>query len=149
MENEKSPHLYKIFASIMILVVLVFQASLIPARMLTGWSGEWYWPFIDYPMYDKAHYENEHPEIYFTLELTHKDGEIVKLNEDDLGMSFWNFFRLTNNMQKGEGKAVDLFMGIYPDAGEVAEIRLYSSPYVVTRQGRAESAPELLNRITF
>jgi hypothetical protein len=72
--------------SCVIVAVLGLQLLAIISR-----PGEWTWPFIDYPMYSGSHQEGERIPSFYTVTATTKDGRVLQITPEDLGVNFWVF----------------------------------------------------------
>jgi hypothetical protein len=135
--------------SLVIVVILLAQFSMIPLKVAGKPAYMWYWPIVDYPMYEEAHVEGDHILVIFFIEVTWQDGSVYKVDREDLGMQFHPFQYLSRSLVSGSEGGVDKFLSLYQKEGqsEVAEIRVYTPPLIITRRGPAQAPSKLLRTI--
>jgi hypothetical protein len=134
--------------SAVIVAVLVLQAvatfDLFPR--LLGRPSSYFWPFLDYPMYRRAHYEGETIEVYRVVGLLEGGGETV-IEPADLGLSFWKFRDgFVWAIRQRDGARLAVYAEHYrARAGRrLAALRLERAGHRVTRAGIEAVAPETL-----
>jgi len=139
---------YEIFISLFIAGVLLLQAATLVDRY-TGASlgGRKLWPIISYLMYDDPHYEGETIQAYYPLEATLRDGSVVQINKEDLGLSFWNYLHLGDELAKNHDAAVNMVLRLYKKPDQLAELRVKTLPLMITRDGAAYKAPQVVRTI--
>jgi len=135
-------------ATCIVVSILLLQGSAILFMAVGKPIGSWFWPIIDYPMYSKPHYEGDYIEVYFTLEAEMADGTVANITADDVGLNFWKFYYICNGLKLSKRAAADLLVSLLPNGDSIKEIRVYSPPYRLTKNGSKVVPPKLLNKIT-
>jgi len=139
---------YEIFVSLFIAGVLLLQAATLVDRYTgAGLGGRKLWPILSYLMYDDPHYEGETIQAYYPLEGTLRDGTVVQINKEDLGLSFWNYLHLGDELAKSRESAVNLVLRLYKKSDQLAELRVTTLPLMITRTGAAYKAPQVVRTI--
>jgi hypothetical protein len=54
-------------------------------------TGRWGWPFVAYPMYNEAHFENERVQYDWVVYAVLEDSSEVIVTPDDLDITWWLF----------------------------------------------------------
>ena len=132
--------------SLIILVFLVSQAMVIIIPVMF-----YYWPFMDYPMYSPAHYENELVNDNYELVGVTFDGQEQQIAHREIGLSFfqvndWLVPRLLKDQP-------DLTIEPYLDKlrtlnnGLFQRIRIQAKPVKISRAGISESAIQVFKVI--
>jgi hypothetical protein len=139
---------YEVFVSLFIAGVLFLQAATLTDHY-TGASlgGRKLWPILSYLMYDDPHYEGETIQAYYPLEGTLRDGTVVEINKEDLGLSFWNYLHLGDDLAKNRASAVNMLLRLYKKSSQLTEVRVKTLPLMITRTGQAYKAPRLVRTI--
>lgn len=147
MRGKTDSRIGRLAVSWVILVVLAFQG--IAAAGLTPGPVEkspFLWPFLDYPMYTRPHYEGEGIPRYRVIGVTDEDRE-VEITPETLGTDYWiyrNAF-LFSFRYRGERDELEPGVQLYEDRHGVSlvEVRLENRPLVLTREGTVDGALEL------
>lgn len=134
--------------SIVVVAVLALQAAASFALLapLAGRGPNWLWPFLDYPMYARAHREGavvDRPVVIGTL----PDGREVPVRPEDLGLNFWRFhYGVVEGLERGniDGLAVHADLYRARHGTPLARLRLESRPLVVTRDGVRPGRPTVV-----
>jgi hypothetical protein len=129
--------------SVLILGVLVAQ-TVSSFRRTYKW-----WPFLSYPMYADAHYENERILVHYSLYAVTSDGKRHYLDPDtDMKIGFWRYLKLSRQLaDKVLEPAIPSLAAIktlYPD---LQEIQVEDFPMIITRDGPAKAPRKILNTI--
>lgn len=135
--------------SLLVSAILLAQAATLPLKLSGNSPHTWYWPIIDYPMYEFSHQAGEYVISQRTLEVVHRDDSVDRLTAEDLGLNFWNFLYLTGRLQRGNVAAMQQLMEIYDRGSELSKVRVFSPPVILTKQGAAKAEPKLLGELTF
>jgi hypothetical protein len=139
--------LYEIFISVFVAVLLLAQAATLGDRYFgTKFGGRKYWPIISYLMYDDPHFEGETIKAYYPLEGVLIDGQVVAIGQDDLGLDFWNYMHLGEALSQNKPEALKLLLHLYKK-GHLTEVRVKTLPVMVTRQGPAYKASEIVRSL--
>lgn len=138
---------YQTFVTMFIAGVLLLQAGASSGFGFLNLGSRSRWPFIGYRMYDDVHYEGETIQAYYELEGTLTDGTIVQIAREDLGLIFWNFLYLGNNLAENSPADVNLLLKLYPKANQLVEIRVKTLPLMITRSGQAYKPPVIVRTI--
>lgn len=137
----------KLFASAVIVGVLALQG--IAVLRLTPGPVEkppFLWPFVDYPMYHRPHYEGDtipRQRVYGVLE----DSTEVRVEPSDLGLEFWWLRRgLVFSMVGEDTSDVVGYARRYAErAGRsLTAFRLYRHPLVLRESGAEPALPVLV-----
>lgn len=135
----------RFFASGIIVAMLLLQGSMIAFMVGGNAVGTWFWPIIDYPMYSGAHQEGDYIKQSIPIEVVTENGAVTKVTANDVGLNFWKFLYIGTGILKSSQKSADLLVSLLPYGDVVTEIRAYSSPYIITKNGKADVQPVLLN----
>ena len=135
-------------ASFFLASILLLQGSVLVFMAIGKPVGAWFWPIIDYPMYSGAHEEGDHLKAFLILEVVTEDGMVSKVTADDVGLNFWKFLYIGSGIAKSSKRSADLLVSLLPDGKNITEVRVYSSPYIITKNGKADATPKLLNILT-
>jgi hypothetical protein len=139
---------YEVVVSVFIAAVLLAQAATLGDRYLgTKIGGRRFWPILSYMMYDDPHYAGETIKAYYPLEGVLKDGRVVEITREDLGLDFWNYLHLGDSLAQNQPAALNLLVTLYKKSNQLVELRVKTLPVMVTRQGQAYKAPEILRTI--
>jgi hypothetical protein len=131
---------YEIAISLFVAAVLLAQAATLGDRYFgTKFGGRKFWPIISYLMYDDPHYERETIKAYYPLEGVLQDGRVVAISQDDLGLDFWNYMHLGDDLAQNKPAALKLLTRLYKK-DRLTEVRVRTLPVMVTRQGQAFKA---------
>lgn len=134
--------------SLLVAGILLAQAVTLPLKLSGHSPHTWYWPIVDYPMYEFAHQEGEYVISERTLEVELLDGTVEQISGKQLGLNFWNFLYFTGRLQRGETASVQLLVETYDRGGELSRLRVYSPPIILTREGARKTEPKLLGELT-
>jgi len=145
MKSFSGEKAYRFFASGVIVTMLLLQGNVITFMAAGNPIGTWYWPIMDYPMYSGAHQEGDYMKVSFPLEVVTEDGVVTKITADDVGLNFWKFLYIGTGISKSSQKSADLLVSLLPNGDRITEIRVYSSPFIITKKGVADAPPKLLN----
>lgn len=138
---------YRVVISLFCVAILGMQGATLVGTV-TGkpvWS--WYWPIIDYPMYDTPHVAGDHVNAKYLMEATLDDGRVVSITKETLGLSIWNFQYLARDIAKGDRKALHELQALYANRDHLVEVRVNTLPVIVTEKGMREGHSVLLNRM--
>ena len=139
---------YEIIVSLFIAGVLLLQAATMGDRYFdTRLGGRRLWPILSYFMYDDAHYEGETIRAYYPLEGTLRDGTVVQIVKEDLGLSFWNYMHLGNRLAQNPPADVTILLKLYQKSDQLVEVRVKTLPLMITRTGQAYKAPVVVRTI--
>ena len=148
---EQKEKILRTIASSIIVLIFSLQASTIVLMAMGKPMGTWYWPFIDYPMYSVAYYEGDYVDAYHILKIVMDDGELREVKGRDIGLNFFKFLYLTrglkNYTESSSRRSIETLVSLYPDGRRIKEIQVFTSSYIVTRNGMAEAEPKMLNKI--
>ena len=139
--------LLRVTATGIVIVILLLQGSTIVFMALGKPMGTWYWPIIDYPMYSAARYEGERINAYYNIDVVLKDGSLIAVTADDVGLNFWKFLYIGDGIKRSRKQSAELLIALHPDGENITEIRVYGLPYVLGKDGMYEAEPKLLNSI--
>ena len=64
--------------------ILIVQTGVILSPLIGVETGGWYWPFLDYPMYSKTHFEGEAVKVRDQIAVILSDGTELDVELDDL-----------------------------------------------------------------
>lgn len=142
-----SDKILRLTASSFLVSILLLQGSTIVFMAFGKPLGTWFWPIIDYPMYSVSHVEGDYINVYFTLEVEMIDGTVSKVTADDVGLNFWKFHYIGAGISKSVKASADLLVALHPKSESITEIRVYSSPFIITKSGKGLAPPKLLNKI--
>lgn len=137
--------LYRLFVSVVIVAVLVFQA-VASIRLTVGplERSPYLWPFIDYPMYSQPRYEGDElprHRVFGVIE----GGERIRITPEILDADYWIyrdafvFPFLHTPLRADLAPGVELFesrRGV-----RLIEVQLEDHPFIVTREGWVEGSP--------
>ena len=146
---EGKVHIFRTMISIFVVLVLMLQGYVMVMMGVGKEIGEWYWPFIDYPMYSGSHYEGEYINAYYIVKAVMRDGRVVEVTEKDLGLNFFKFIYIADGIKKSNKDDAHQLIRLHPEGENIAAVRVYTAPYILTRTGRQQAEPKLLNTITF
>ena len=117
--------------------ILIVQTGVILSPLIGVETGGWYWPFLDYPMYSKTHFEGEAVKVRDQIAVILSDGTEHDVELDDVDLNFWFFqvlaIRLVSNDPRGANQLVER----HPRGDEIREIVVYQYPVSVTKDGPA------------
>lgn len=105
---------------------------------------QWGWPFVAYPMYRGAHYENERLHHDFTAYVVLADGSRAQISPGDLGMDWWRFREnVVGAMFAEDTEALQTTVDQYCQQHEarVIGLELEDMGVVVTRNGMKDGLP--------
>lgn len=108
-----------------------------------------YWPFIDYTMYSKAHYPGDSINRYVLFGIL-KDSREVSISSFDLGLTFYQFINgLVPAMIKGETAKIQLYVQLYErnHGKSLVGLRLENHPIVLSRERSRPGAIQALKTI--
>lgn len=126
----------KTLVSIVILTCLGFQALVVLGPQ-PSYEGGFFWPFTDYPMYDRARYEGGVNNRYFLFGET-TPSEVKQLYPRDFGLSAWIFSRgPVAALLKDDEKKTLFFADLYQKRhGEkLVSLRLEQHSWEIRRDG--------------
>lgn len=137
--------LYRLFASTVIVAVLVLQA-VASIRLTVGplERSPYLWPFIDYPMYSQPRYEGDELPRHRVFGIT-EAGERIRITPEALDTDYWIFRDafvfpfLHTPLRDDLAPGVELFesrRGV-----RLIEVQLEDHPLVLTREGWIEGWP--------
>ena len=134
--------------SCFVTIILLSQGSALLFMAIGKPIGTWFWPIIDYPMYSGAHEEGDYLYASLTLEVVTGDGVVSNVTADDIGLNFFKFYYIGAGISKSSKRYADYLISLMPNGNDVAEVRVYSSPYIITKKGKTDAPPKLLNVMT-
>lgn len=140
-------HIRRWAVSLLVGGILLAQAITLPLKLSGNSPHTWYWPIIDYPMYEFSHQAGEYVISQRTLEVEHLDGSTDRLTSEDLGLGFWNFLYMTGRLQRNNPEGVKQLLEVYDRGSEVKLVRVYSPPIILTKQGAKKVQPKLLGEV--
>ena len=147
MATGKREAQYRLVISLFCALIVGLQGATIIATIAGKPVWSWYWPIIDYPMYDLPHVEGDHVNATYLVDATLDDGKVVRITKESLGLSIWNFQILARSLGQGEPSSVKQLQQLFPTGDHLVEVRVRNLPVVVTRQGMREEPSVELNRI--
>lgn len=127
------------FVSIVIVIILSLQ-------LYAGFRDpdQWGWPFVAYPMYRGAHYENERLHHDFTAYVVLADGSRELVSPESLDMSWWQFREnVVGAMFAEDIESLQTTVDRYCQQhdAEVVGLELEDMGVVVTRNGMKDGLP--------
>ncbi|MGH8579988.1 MAG: hypothetical protein ACREVK_07690 [Gammaproteobacteria bacterium] len=133
---------YQRAVSIFILFVLAMQTyvSVIP-------GGDDFWPFIDYPMYQRKHREGERVDVGHSVYATFADGSEVKIGPADVGTTHFKFQgHVARALVHGRENSWKPLIQQFEKRRNVKIIRLRveNYPMVITKEGGRPAPAEVL-----
>jgi hypothetical protein len=133
-----------------IFTILFAQFSVIPRKFIGKPALLWYWPIIDYTMYERSRVAGESITSRYDIEISLFDGSVHKVKDDDLGLPLFPLIQLSKGLAKGNERDIAKFMSLYKGEhrDEIAEIRVYAPPLIITKTGPDEGPAKLLGTIT-
>ena len=129
------------FISFVILAILGMQTYAVVIR------SAWYWPFIDYPMYARSHYEGERVPVKYTINATLSDNKKVSLVHEDLDLNDWKFnYKFVYPVLRNDVKGMQELIEYYRNrtGKKIVRVEILDSGYRVTRDGLLETGPSVL-----
>lgn len=138
----------RFITSCFLVSILLLQGSTLVFMVFGKPLGTWFWPIIDYPMYSGSHQEGDYLEVSFTLVVEMADGTVSEVTADDVGLNFWKFYYIGMGISHSEKAPADLLVSLHPNGNSITEVRVYSSPFIITKNGKAAAPSKLLNKIT-
>jgi hypothetical protein len=105
---------------------------------------QWGWPFVAYPMYRGAHYENERLRYDFTTYAMLSDGSRQQIKPGDLGMDWWRFrANLIDPVFREDREALQIVVDHYcEESGQkVTGLEIEDLGVIVTRDGMKDGLP--------
>lgn len=132
--------------SALILAVLVTQ-------IYTGFrKGYKWWPFLAYPMYAEAHFENERIGVENYMYAVTPKGRIYLHPDRDLHLGFWRYDGVARGLRDGKLKqnsgALALIRSVHPD---IERLEIEDYPVIITRDGPKPAPKKIvatINRAT-
>jgi hypothetical protein len=144
--------LRKRLLSVVIITILGLQTGpIITQPMPEHYWGDKYWPFTNYPMYNRGRAEGDYVNVGNTIIATLDNGEQLTFsnkNPGKLGINFWNFFELCTNLLRPVGhNYVAKFTSLHPLGDQMVKLEIYNYPVIVTRDGPKEAEQKLMKTI--
>jgi hypothetical protein len=133
--------------SLLVGAILLAQAATLPLKVSGNSPHTWYWPIIDYPMYEVPHQAGEYVISHRTLEVEHRDGSTRQISGQDIGLSFWDFLYLTGRLHRGEEPSVKLLIDLYDRGSELVKVRVFTPPIILTKQGAQTGESKMLSEL--
>jgi hypothetical protein len=124
---------------------VIFGTILLQAAASSGILGERFWPFLNYPMYRKPHYQGENISTYRLVGILRDASEIPILPED-LHLNFWKFKTgPVAAIRLNEAALLRRYMGGYqarhPD---LTAVRLEDHPKELTERGVVDAPAKMV-----
>jgi hypothetical protein len=107
-------------------------------------TGRWGWPFLAYPMYENAHYENERLYDELTAYAILTDSTRVEIKRTDLGMDFWLYwYNVVQPIRHGHLDLLEPVLQRYCEEFEnrVIKLHLEDQGVAIGRDGPIEGLP--------
>lgn len=125
-------------ASAFILACLLAQAA-------TSFTplGERFWPFLNYHMYRKAHYEGEAVYQYALIGIA-AEGDEVPIRPEDLNLTFYKFhWGLVDAIRFNDLTELNKYVSWYETkfGRQLSAVRLENHPYKIVREGIVRAEP--------
>lgn len=137
--------------SLFIITILGLQAMPILSEATDNRWGYYYWPFINYPMYNRGHDEGEHVEVGNLVKATLSNGKQIAFSfqkSEELGLTLFTFQKKINELLRPNGHIfADDFVALHPQGDKIVKLEIYNYPIVVTKDGPKEAEQELLKSI--
>jgi hypothetical protein len=147
--------------SLIIATVLTLQASVtfrawlrsfsVPPSLTRMLSPPTLWPFVDYPMYSRPHYEGE-PIPQVRIVGTLDDGTEVWIRPGDVGLDSWHFkIHLVRGLDTNNAARVRELVHLYEARhnGRLIGLRLENHPLILSRDGIRPGPPEVHQNLSF
>jgi hypothetical protein len=147
--------------SLIIATVLTLQASVtfrawlrslsLPPSLTSMLSPPTLWPFVDYPMYSRPHYEGE-PIAQFRISGTLEDGTEVWIKPGDVGLDAWHFsIHFVRGLGSNDAARVKDLVRLYQARHNrrLVGLRLENHPLILSRDGIRPGPPEVRQNLSF
>ena len=108
------------------------------------------WPFLDYPMYGRAHYQGEAVRQFVVVGIF-ADASEARILPKDLGLDFWKFeYGPVQMLRRGDVESLKPYAQLYNDRQnkQLVGIRLENHPLTLSDQGVRAAAPQVLNSVS-
>jgi hypothetical protein len=108
------------------------------------------YPFLNYPMYNKAHPEGVSVS-QFTLTAIFADGTQKQLTEEDFALSLYQFNTgLLKSLQNDDRPKIQQYIKAYNQSNSqpFVTLQLESTPLTITQEGVIEGTNKVINRIS-
>jgi len=103
------------FAAISAIIVAILGTQFVAGFVDTG---RWGWPIIAYPMYATAHFDGDRFDDYHVYAVL-ADGSRLRVDPEELGMSFWIFRRnVVNQVETGSLEGLAPIVERYCERGQ-------------------------------
>jgi hypothetical protein len=105
--------------------------------------GERFWPFLNYHMYRKAHYEGDAVYRYALVGIPEK-GDEVPIRAEDLDLTFYKFhWGLVDAIRFNDMTELKKYVGWWErkSGRRLAALRLENHPYKIYRDGIVRAEP--------
>ena len=109
------------------------------------------WPFLDYPMYKKAHYEGEAVNRYVVFGVF-ADASESRILPEDLDLDFWKFeYGPVQMLRRGDATALQPYAELYNarQNKKLVALRVEDHPLILSEEGVLTVAPLQLNSVSF
>ena len=144
-------HLKKLalpLTSLFILTLIVLQAV-----ATFGGIHSFLWPFTNYPMYKRAHFEGESVHIRYLVFGILEDSTEVSILPEDLGLNFWKFEGIKGKgfvraIRFGDEEGLDIYVQEYEKRGgkKLAGLRVEDQSFILSPKG-VKPAPRQILKI--
>ena len=108
------------------------------------------WPFLDYPMYNQAHYEGEAVNRYVVFGIF-ADASEARILPEDLNLDFWKFeYGPVQMLRRGDVEALKPYARFYSAQQNkmLVGLRLENHPITLLDQGVRVAAPQVLKSVS-
>jgi hypothetical protein len=108
------------------------------------------YPFLNYPMYNKAHAEGATVDQY-TLKAIFADGTQKQLSEENFSLSLYQFNTgVLKAIQNDDRPKIQQYIAAYNQANPqpFVTLQLETTPLVITREGVTEGKSKVINSIS-
>jgi hypothetical protein len=141
--------------SVFIVAILALQVSVtfrtwlrsiaLPRSLTNMLSPPTLWPFVDYPMYSRPHYEGE-PISQLRVVATLDDSSEVSIGPGDVGLDFWHFrLHVVRGLEMNDAARVRELVRLYQTRNNrrLVGLRLENHPIILSRDGIRPGRPEV------
>ncbi len=109
------------------------------------------WPFLDYPMYGRAHYQGEAIRQFVAIGIF-ADASEARILPEDLGLDFWKFeYGPVQMLRRGDVESLKPYAQLYSDRQnkQLVGIRLENHPFTLSDQGVRAEVRQVVNSVSF
>lgn len=108
------------------------------------------WPFLDYPMYNRAHYQGEAVNRYVVFGVF-ADASEARILPEDLDLDFWKFeYGPVPMLRRGDVESLKPYAQLYNarQNKKLVRFRLENHPFTLSDQGVRAVTPQVVNSVS-